>query len=644
MNAEARMTSSFGIPHSGFFPSFDIPHSDFVICPLRMHAKHSSLIKGLDPAALFALDVEETAMTEWEPPSLEEAAKLFPQWKVIRLLGRGGMGAVYEMHQPELDRTVAVKLLPMEASGDEHLVERFRREARTLAKLRHPGIVALFESGVTPAGHFYFVMEHVNGSPLSQWIAEGRLDVPRAIDIVRQVCEALAYAHAQGVIHRDIKPSNILLDDQGHAKVADFGLARRDHVETASGALSVSRTGQFMGTPAYAAPEQVRDAAHVDHRADIYALGVLLYEMLTGDLPRGVFQPPSRKTSGAAHLDEVVRRALQERPEDRYQAATELQRDISRKARGGKAWLVVLLAVITGGAWFGKERWLRAPQNETRKSEVALVKPSSEAKGSLPENPSPPSPVPQRSAPASKTASTMPEPKAMPSPPATPLVQAWSLEAVSPALQPPVELTRQIWQDAVLTTSGGLVLHPDGSLSQWDESRPNAVLRPEMKARGIAISGNTWLALDVDGRLHDLVAAKVVAEGVKQVFSSANSGIVPALTMADEVVLIDFMQNKRTTLPKPEGVSFELTLTADAQLWCVTSEGALMRYENGMPVNDGRTNVAQFLAGDGFTVVVETGGRCTLAGEKAADSPQRFRLPAGTKTLRAGPQGRMVAW
>jgi serine/threonine protein kinase len=298
-----------------------------------MHEKLPSLIHGLDPAALFALDAEEPAAADWEPPSIEEAAKLFPQWKVVRLRGRGGMGAVYEVHQPELDRTVAVKLLPIEASLDEHRVERFRREARTLAKLHHPGIVALFESGITSAGHLYFVMEHVDGSPLSQWIAESRLDVPKAIEIVRQVCEALAYAHAQGVIHRDIKPSNILLDAQGQAKVADFGLARLDHVETASGALSMSRTGQFMGTPAYAAPEQVKDAAHVDHRADIYALGVLLYEMLTGDLPRGVFQPPSRKAGSATHLDEVVRRAMQERPEDRYQAAADLQRDVSMKRR-----------------------------------------------------------------------------------------------------------------------------------------------------------------------------------------------------------------------------------------------------------------------------------------------------------------------
>ncbi|MBL9130969.1 MAG: serine/threonine protein kinase, partial [Verrucomicrobiaceae bacterium] len=313
-----------------------------------MHGKPPSLIRGLDPAALLALDEDESAGTEWQPPSLEEAARLFPQWKVIRLLGRGGMGAVYEMHQPELDRTVAVKLLPIEASGDEHLVERFRREARTLAKLHHPGIVALFESGMTAAGHFYFVMEHVNGSPLSQWISEGRLSVAKAIEIVRQVCDALAYAHAQGVIHRDIKPSNILLDAQGRAKVADFGLARLEQAQSASGALTVSHTGQFMGTPAYAAPEQVKDAAHVDHRADIYALGVLLYEMLTGDLPRGVFQPPSRKSGSDAHLDEVVRRAMQERPEDRYQAAAELQQDISRKRKGGKAWLLLFMVVIAG--------------------------------------------------------------------------------------------------------------------------------------------------------------------------------------------------------------------------------------------------------------------------------------------------------
>ena len=159
---------------------------------------------------------------EWEPPGLEEVARLFPTWKVQSLLGRGGMGVVYLMHQPELDRSVAVKLLPLEACREERQVERFRREARTLAKLQHPNIVALHEAGITPDGHFFFVMEYVEGLPLSQLIASGNVMVPKALEIVRQVCDALAVAHAAGVVHRDIKPSNILIDQQGQVKVAEM--------------------------------------------------------------------------------------------------------------------------------------------------------------------------------------------------------------------------------------------------------------------------------------------------------------------------------------------------------------------------------------------------------------------------------------
>lgn len=488
-----------------------------------MPSKPPSLISGLDPAALFGLGAEQTASaTEWEPPSLEDAAKFFPQWQVRRLLGRGGMGAVYEMHQPELDRLVAVKLLPIEASRDEHLVERFRREARTLAKLRHPGIVALLESGVTSAGHLFFVMEHVDGSPLNQWISSGRLNVSRAIDIVRQVCEALAYAHAQGVIHRDIKPSNILLDSQGRAKVADFGLACWQQAADQPG-MTLSRTGAFMGTPAYAAPEQVRNAAGVDHRADIYALGVLLYEMLTGDLPRGVFQPPSRKRAGTdARLDQVVQRALQERPEDRYQAASELRDDVSRsQARepvkevkspssvrrffkvAAASLLLLGLAGIVSLSWWGAGRAFLTgnaektppPSGPTSSSGEARAgrdgpgvknrqparAPSSRAempasaKG-LPANPAAPAvasaPGAQRASGASAAPMVVAPLPASGAAAENVKVHVWSLSPVAPALFPPKSLTTFDWRDGVLTLHGGAALLADGSVVVWDEAAP----------------------------------------------------------------------------------------------------------------------------------------------------------------------------
>lgn len=601
-----------------------------------------SLIQGLDPAALFALDVEEPAAAEWEPPSLEEAAKLFPQWKVICLLGRGGMGMVYEMRQPELDRLVAVKLLPLVASRDEHLVERFRREARALAKLRHPGIVSLFESGISPAGHFYFVMEHVDGSPLSSLIAEGRLDVPKAIEIVRQVCEALAYAHAQGVIHRDIKPSNILIDQTGRAKVADFGLARLDQAETASGALSMSRTGQFMGTPAYAAPEQVKDAARVDHRADIYALGVLLYEMLTGDLPRGVFQPPSAKARTGPHLDDVVRRAMQERPEDRYQAAAELQKDISRKQKGSKAWLMLLVIAITAAA----VTWVF--QNKKNTSDQTHPTDQTEIKA-VATTPAPPQIIPEPEKPK-QTAPTPPKPSPTPAPAPSPLpaltIHAWSIDPVSPALQPPTALTQQPWKDAVLTATGGAVLLTDGRVLTWDEKTPNEAPKQLGTAISLASAENELFTLDAENRLHRLGDEKVLAEGLKALFSSARPGTLLALNLAGEPVSIETATGAPKPLPKPStGPIQRLAMSATGEVWCLLRSGALLQLANNAFTTAPPPNqLSDFQLGNGAMLLVEPNGRCTLSGEKIPDSPQRFRLPEGAKNVRIGPQTRLAAW
>jgi len=563
------------------------------------------------------------------------------------------MGAVYEMHQPELDRTVAVKLLPIEASLDEHLVERFRREARTLAKLRHPGIVALFESGITSAGHFYFVMEHVNGNPLSQWIAEGRLEAPKAIEIVRQVCEALAYAHAQGVIHRDIKPSNILLDEQGHAKVADFGLARLDHNETASGALSMSRTGQFMGTPAYAAPEQVKDAAHVDHRADIYALGVLLYEMLTGDLPRGVFQPPSRKTNAASHLDDVVRRAMQERPEDRYQAAEELRQDISQPVKQrGRLLVLAMLAVIVifpvlmvfGTFWGGTGPSHEAEGNSVLETRTTTPIESVTSTASTPkanEATQPPIPTPKPPAPSR----TPPTPALTPVLSAQANVQAWSLDVVSPALQPPVDLTKRSWKDAVLISIGGAALLEDGTISIWSESHPNTLRQAAVKAQSLGSSADRVLALDSTGHLIDIESTKTIMEGCQAVFSSAKPGIVPVVTSSDEAMLLDLDSDARTPLPKADVT--QIAIDAQGIVWCIMKNGEVQKLDGGKWIaapQQGVSVVTHLAVGAGFMALVEPSGHCVMFGEGVTDSPQRFRLPAGTHTLRAGPQGRMVAW
>lgn len=297
------------------------------------------LLKGVNLGGLFSIgmtDEFEAAAQTWTAPAVEEVAHLFPGHEVKRLIGRGGMGAVYEARQLDLDRRVAIKLLPRETSLDEAFVQRFQREARALARLQHPGIVAVFQSGTAQDGRLYFVMEHVDGTTLFDLIHGGHLTVSQALEIVKQICEALAYAHEEGVVHRDIKPANILVDKKGRVKIADFGLAklaRSSQGEAAS--LMHTQTGHIMGTPDYAAPEQMRGGVEVDHRADIYSLGVMLYEMLTGQVPRGLFVPPSEKTGTDVRLDKVVLRALHENPERRYQQATQMRDEVTRTQASG---------------------------------------------------------------------------------------------------------------------------------------------------------------------------------------------------------------------------------------------------------------------------------------------------------------------
>jgi serine/threonine protein kinase len=259
------------------------------------------------------------------PPSLEEVAKQFPQLEVVELLGQGGMGIVYKARQPRLDRLVALKILPTEAGRDPAFAERFAREARALAKLTHPGIVTVYDFGESD-GHFYLLMEFVDGLNLRHLLRERRLKPDEALKIIPQICEALQYAHDQGVIHRDIKPENILLDKKGHTKIADFGLAKLLGQKATDSALTGSQ--QVMGTPHYMAPEQMERPLAVDHRADIYSLGVVFYEMLTGELPLGRFAPPSQKVHVDVRLDDVVLRALEKEPGRRYQHASDVKAEV----------------------------------------------------------------------------------------------------------------------------------------------------------------------------------------------------------------------------------------------------------------------------------------------------------------------------
>lgn len=295
-------------------------------------------IAGASNSAAFAVTTPQGGRVV--VPAAATVAKYFPQLDMLELLGHGGMGTVYKARQTKLDRMVAVKIIRPETTGDPAFAERFMREARTLARLNHPGIVAVhdfgeidapdLDGGTSPQSAsrtlFYFIMEYVDGANLRQLMQAGQLSPELAVNIVPQVCEALQFAHDEGVVHRDIKPENILLDSKGRVKIADFGLAKI--AGRTVDEWTLTGTHQVMGTPRYMAPEQMAGSRTVDHRADIYSLGVVFYEMLTGTIPVGHFAPPSQKSMVDIRLDEVVLRAMASEPERRFQAARDLQSSV----------------------------------------------------------------------------------------------------------------------------------------------------------------------------------------------------------------------------------------------------------------------------------------------------------------------------
>jgi predicted Ser/Thr protein kinase len=258
------------------------------------------------------------------PPPIEEIAKLFPQFEILELLGRGGMGFVYKARQPRLDRLVALKILAPDPENRGRFAERFEREAQALARLTHPNIVAVYEFG--EAGGLYFIaMEFVDGVNLRKLLGGQTLKPEQALSIVPAICDALQFAHTSGIVHRDIKPENILIDKQGRVKIADFGIAKISGTERHE---ALTGEQQAIGTPHYMAPEQIEKPAEVDHRADIYSLGVVFYEMLTGELPLGKFALPSKKVQVDVRLDEVVLRTLEKEPGRRYQRASDVKTDV----------------------------------------------------------------------------------------------------------------------------------------------------------------------------------------------------------------------------------------------------------------------------------------------------------------------------
>ncbi len=298
--------------------------------------------EGLCPRCVMARVLQPTqagdAGAALPPLSPEELAPHFPQLEIIACLGRSGMGVVYKARQKSLQRLVALKLLAPERADDPKFAARFEKEAQALAALNHPNIVGVHDFGQA-GGFYYLLMEFVDGVNLRQAMQAGRFTPEQALAIVPPVCEALQYAHEHGIVHRDIKPENLLLDKEGRVKIADFGIAKMLDAEVAApptdgtsaeAAPAEATLASVAGTPQYMAPEQ---KAHrvTDHRADIYSLGVVLYEMLTGELPAEKLQPPSSRVRGLqidVRLDEIVLRALEKSPEMRYQTAGEFRTQV----------------------------------------------------------------------------------------------------------------------------------------------------------------------------------------------------------------------------------------------------------------------------------------------------------------------------
>ena len=390
-------------------------------CPQCGAAIPEAAEHGLCPRCVFAKAMQPTVEVTMPlpfPPGIDAVRQAFPHLEVIELIGSGGMGSVFKARQPQLDRNVALKILPTMLAEQPGFSERFQREAQALAKLSHPHIVTVHDFG--RAGEFYFLlMEFVDGVNLRQLLQTKKLTPKEALSIVPPICDALQCAHERGIVHRDIKPENLLIDKAGTVKIADFGIAKMmgevRRTETTGGTERTPRDGFSVslassmsfpaaGTPAYAAPEQANGNA--DHRADIYSLGVVLYEMLTGERPEDTITPPSKRVQVDIRIDELVLRALEKTPELRFATAaefrtqveeaagtltsaapTEAQRDPDTQAtpgptrgRGGwlrtGAWVAFILALawIAIGGFFSLHIWSESSPS-LRSPHVAFIVP-----------------------------------------------------------------------------------------------------------------------------------------------------------------------------------------------------------------------------------------------------------------------------
>jgi serine/threonine protein kinase len=282
-----------------------------------------------------------------EPPSM--AGTVLGNYRIVEELSSGGMGTVYRAQHELLGRAAAVKLLRPELTANAELVQRFFNEAKAATAIRHPGIIEVFDFGYADDGRAYLVMEFLDGDSLAKRIADrGRLSEQEAAQITRGIASALTAAHKRGIVHRDLKPDNIFLvpdpdlPSGERPKVLDFGIAKL--ADPVPSSVRHTQTGALMGTPLYMAPEQARAAGEIDHRADLYSLGCILYELLVGTPPFvaegageiialqlfGQPEPPSsRLETISPQMEKIVMRLLEKEPNDRYPSAAELSQALA---------------------------------------------------------------------------------------------------------------------------------------------------------------------------------------------------------------------------------------------------------------------------------------------------------------------------